>query len=158
MQITGTDLSLLRRSFVVAAQSRQHGNLPFASLLADADGTVLIEAENSVVTAGDPLGHAEMNLVRLASNTYSPALLHACTVYASSEPCPMCAAALYWVGIRRVVYGLSTNGKNNLTSHNNRMPGLEMSCRDVLQTANHPVEVYGPLLEHEALLPHADFW
>lgn len=158
MQITETDLSLLRRSFVVAAQSRQHGNLPFASVLADADGTILIEAENSVVTSGDRLGHAEMNLVRLASSTYSPPLLQACTVYASSEPCPMCAAALYWIGIRRIVYGLSTSEKNKLTAHNKQMPGLGMSCGDVLKTANHPMEIYGPLLEHEALQPHTDFW
>lgn len=158
MQITETDLSLLRRSFAVAARSRQHGNLPFASVLADADGAVLIEAENSVVTAGDRLGHAEMNLVRLASSTYSSPLLQACTVYASSEPCPMCAAALYWIGIRRIVYGLSTNEKNKLTVHNNQMPGLGMSCREILRTANHPVEVYGPLLEQEALQPHTDFW
>ena len=83
-----------------------HGNHPFAAVLVDEDGRVLLQAENTVVTDRDGTGHAETNLVRLATQRFSPEELARCTIYASTEPCAMCAGAIHWSHIGRVVYAL----------------------------------------------------
>jgi tRNA(Arg) A34 adenosine deaminase TadA len=69
----------------LAWQAREHGNHPFGALLVDADGDVVLEAENTVVTGPDCTGHAETNLMRMASGRFSPEFLHGCTLYTSTE-------------------------------------------------------------------------
>jgi tRNA(Arg) A34 adenosine deaminase TadA len=51
--------------------------------------------------------HAERLLATQASRSYEPHFLAGCTMYTSAEPCAMCAGAVYWASIGRVVYGLS---------------------------------------------------
>ncbi len=150
------DLPLLRRAIELARQARAHGNHPFGALLRDEAGRVLAEAENTVVTGRDATGHAETNLIRLASARFSPEALAGCTLYTSTEPCPMCAGAIYWAGVGRVVYALSEEGLYAL-------PGAEaekllLHCRDVFARGGHRVEVLGPALEEEARKPHEGFW
>lgn len=97
---------LIRRAIEIAANARAHGNHPFGALLADADGNILLEAENTVNTSLDCTGHAETNLMRLASKKYSSKELKTCTLYSSTEPCPMCAGAIFWGEVGGVVYAL----------------------------------------------------
>ena len=100
--LTSGDHKLLRRAIDLARQARAHGNHPFGALLADAHGQVLLEAENTVLTGRDATGHAETNLIRLASAQLSEeARLHS-TLYTSTEPCPMCTGAIFWAGVGRV--------------------------------------------------------
>ena len=91
----------------LAWQARNHGNHPFGALLVDADGNVVLRADNTVVTAPDCTGHAETNLMRMASGRFSPEFLYGCVLYTSTEPCAMCAGAIYWGNVRRVVFALS---------------------------------------------------
>ena len=96
----------LRRALEVAKRSREHGNRPFGAVLVGPLGEQLLEAENTQDTARDRTGHAECNLVRLASTQFDRDYLAGCTLYASCEPCPMCAGAIYWSNVRRVVFAL----------------------------------------------------
>ena len=157
MTDSANDLNWLRRSFEIAAQARTCGNHPFGALLVGPKGALLLEAENSVVTSGDITGHAEINLVREAYRTYDSGVLSSCTLYASTEPCPMCAGASFWSGIGRVVYGVSEGGLYHLVGDGSAEV-LQLSCRKVLSRGKRPVEVIGPLLEEEGLLVHAGFW
>ena len=150
------DLRLLRRAIELAGQARAHGNHPFGALLADEAGRVLAEAENTVVTGRDVTGHAETNLIRLASARFDPETLARCTLYTSTEPCPMCAGAIYWARVGRVVYALSQQGLYALTGEGSER--LPLPCRDVLAAGHHAVEVTGPALEDEARQVHAGFW
>ena len=108
MSLAATDEHLLRTAVELARRSREHGNSPFGSLLTDADGNVVLEAENTVVAGQDVTGHAELNLVRAASGQVDADALGSHTLYTSTEPCAMCAAAIYWSGIGRVVFALSS--------------------------------------------------
>ncbi|HKJ28092.1 MAG TPA: nucleoside deaminase, partial [Anaerolineales bacterium] len=110
-----TDQKHIRAAIALAQQARENGNHPFGALLVGPDGEVLLEALNTVVTEHDITGHAETNLVRLAAQTYDAEFLAGCTLYTSTEPCPMCAGAIFWANIRRVVYGLSEEGLYALT-------------------------------------------
>ncbi|MFY0575347.1 nucleoside deaminase [Cystobacter fuscus] len=92
----------------LARRARARGDHPFGSVLVDARGRVLLEGENTVVTTGDCTGHAESNLMREATRQYRPEELAGSTLYASTEPCAMCAGAIFWGGVRRVVFALSS--------------------------------------------------
>jgi tRNA(Arg) A34 adenosine deaminase TadA len=150
------DLKHLRAAIQIAQRAREHGNHPFGSLLVDENGDVLLEAENSVNTDHDATAHAETNLVRLASRVYSAQTLSKCTLYSSTEPCPMCAGAIFWSGIGRVVYALSEQGLYSLTA--NSSDKLLLSCREVLRHGARPIEVIGPAIENEARIVHEGFW
>ena len=89
-------------------------------------------ARNSVVTEADPTGHAETNLVRLAGPLAAREGidLSTCTLYTSTEPCAMCAGAIYWSGIGRVVYGLAEVDLLAMTGGDHPdNPTLALPCR-----------------------------
>jgi tRNA(Arg) A34 adenosine deaminase TadA len=141
----------------LAARARAHGNHPFGALLA-LDGEAVLEAENTVVTGQDATGHAETNLVRLASRTYHRDRLAEATLYTSTEPCAMCAGAVYWSGIGRVVYGLGEDQLITIVSGNEENPTLALPCRQVFAAGQRPVEVTGPGLYEQAAAVHEGFW
>ena len=150
--------TLLRRAVTLARAARDHGNHPFGSLLTDAGGTVLLEAENTVVTEADATGHAETNLVRLASRRYSREALQAMTLYTSTEPCAMCSGAIYWSGIGQVVYALAESTLAGVTGPDPENPTLSLPCREVFARGQRPVEVRGPFPLPEAVAVHDGFW
>lgn len=152
-----TDLEFLEQAIQVSARARANGNHPFGAILV-CDGEVLLEAENSVVTSRDVTGHAETNLVRAASVRFPAAVLARSTLYSSCEPCAMCAGAMYWAGIGRLVYALSEQGLLALTGNNDENPTMSLPCREVFTRGQRHVEVLGPMLEETAAQAHQDFW
>ena len=148
----------IRRAIALARSAREGGNHPFGALLVAADGSVLLEAENSVGSSGDCTGHAETNLMRAASQRFPADVLAAATLYTSTEPCAMCAGAIYWGGVGRVVYGLSERGLLELTGSDPENPTLDLPCREVFGRGQRPTTVIGPLLEDEARAVHDGFW
>jgi tRNA(Arg) A34 adenosine deaminase TadA len=151
------DHNLLRASFEIARKARAKGNHPFGALLVDEQGQVLLEAENTVVTTSDCTGHAEINLIRKASERYDRQFLATCTVYTSTEPCPMCAGAIFWSNVRRVVFGLSEQRLYEMIGSESDEV-LLLPCHEVFAKGRKPIEVIGPMLEEEALQVHLDFW
>ena len=156
MKSEHTDLDWLRKAFSVASQARENGNHPFGAVLVGPQNELLMEAENTVETGNDITGHAEINLVRMASAEYDFRSLALCTLYSSTEPCPMCAGAIFWSGVGRVVYGVSEAGLYQMVGVNSGEV-LQLPCRDVLAHGVRTVEVIGPLLEEEGLHVHEGF-
>jgi tRNA(Arg) A34 adenosine deaminase TadA len=150
------DSDLLRRAIAIAASAREHGNHPFGALLVDPEGAVALEAENTVVTEGDATGHAETNLVRNASRKLGD--LTGYTLYTSTEPCAMCSGAIYWSGVRHVIYALSEEALYEMTDANSANPTLALPSREVFARGRQPVTVEGPFLEDEAAVVHEGFW
>jgi tRNA(Arg) A34 adenosine deaminase TadA len=155
--VSTTDAGHLRRAIELALDSRRGGNHPFGAVLVAADGTV-IEGRNSVVTEGDPTGHAELNLVRLAGRRLTRDQLGPSTLYTSTEPCAMCSGAIYWAGIGRVVYALSEQALAALVPAQDGAPTMDLPCRDVFARGGTPVIVAGPALVEAAAAVHAGFW
>ncbi|MFD6433902.1 nucleoside deaminase [Streptomyces venezuelae] len=98
------DLPHLRRCVELAAEALEAGDLPFGSVLVDADGAIRAEDRNRESTTGDPTAHPEFALARWAATHMTVEERAAATVYTSGEHCPMCAAAHGWVGLGRIVY------------------------------------------------------
>lgn len=157
-QASAKDEELLRRTFDVAMRAQAHGMHPFGALLADKSGHVLAEQENGYMPDRDMTGHAERLLATWASKRYRPDELASCTMYMSAEPCAMCAGAIYWAGIGRVVYGLSEKRLQQITGNHPENPTLDLPCRTVFAAGQRPTAVLGPLLEDEAAELHEGAW
>ena len=138
----------MREVFSIARRARAHGNRPFGALLVAGNGAILAAAENSQLTDGQILAHAEMNLLHRAVKEFGADVLEQATLYTSAEPCAMCAGAIFWSGIGRLVFGLSGDRLHALSGFTPHM--LVASARDVLARAGRHVEVVGPLFEAEA--------
>ncbi|MUL65386.1 tRNA-specific adenosine deaminase [Mycobacterium sp. CBMA 234] len=153
------DLAHLRRTFALAAQARQAGGAPYGALVADADGNVVAEHGNtSSVDGGDPTDHAEMVTIRSAWRALGDDGMKLATLYASTEPCTMCAGGTYWSGIGRVVYGMSNRRLFEFTGDDPNHAAFALPCRDILLHGYRPITVIGPLLEDEAVQAHQGFW
>jgi tRNA(Arg) A34 adenosine deaminase TadA len=155
----GVDLALLRRTFALAMEARQLGGAPYGALVAAADGTVIDEQRNtSGLPGGDPTRHAELVVSVNAWKALNYGGMDTATLYASTEPCSMCAGAAYWTGIGRVVYGMSNRRLFEFTGDNPQQASFALPCRDILTHGQRPVTVIGPLLEDEAARAHEGFW
>ncbi len=152
------DEHFLRHSFDVARRALTHGNHPFGAILVDRNRNVLIETENGYMPAHDGTAHAERLLATQACTTLSPDILKGATLYSSAEPCAMCAGAIYWAGIGRLVYGLSEHRLRAVTGDHPENPTLDLPCREVFKSGQRPTEVIGPLLEDEAAALHDGVW
>jgi tRNA(Arg) A34 adenosine deaminase TadA len=155
--MTSSDLQRLERAIEISHQSRKNGNHPFGALLV-LEGQIVLESENSVGTTRDATGHAETNLVRLASTKFSRSELIHASLYSSCEPCAMCSGAIYWSGIGRLVYALSEEGLYNITGDNPENPTMRLPCREVLARGQRKIKILGPTLEEVAAKAHTDFW
>jgi len=142
----------------VAKRAHGHGNHPFGCVLVGPNGDVLLEAENGYMPDRDMTAHAERLLATAASRKFRPAELSACTMYTSAEPCAMCAGAVYWAGIGRVVYGLSETRLKQITGSHEENPTLDLPCRVVFSAGQRKVGVVGPMLEDEAAEQHKGVW
>ncbi len=155
-----SDIRLLKAAIEAAKRSVDNGNMPFGAVLADSEGNILLEGENTGLTERDCTGHAETNLMRQASRKYDPDVLASCTLYTSAEPCAMCAGAIFWGNVNRVVYALDIESLYTIIKDHPDNPSLFMHASEVLARATRPIEVVGPAPEllDEATAVQVDYW
>lgn len=151
-------VALLRVAIAESQKAKDAGVHPFAAILVGPTGEVLMVQHNAFMPDHDMTGHAERVLMTRASTSMSADLLRECTIYTSAEPCAMCAGAIYWTGLRRVVYGLSEHQLKGITGNHPENPTLDLPCRVVFAAGQREVEVIGPMLEDEAALVHEGVW
>jgi tRNA(Arg) A34 adenosine deaminase TadA len=149
----------LRLAFAIAKQAGEHGDHPFGCILVGPDGGVLLEQGNAFSAEGrDMTAHAERMMATRASKAYPSEFLAGCTLYSSAEPCAMCAGAIYWANIGRVVYGQSEGALKEATGDHPENPTLDLPCRAVFAAGQRAVDVIGPMLEDEAAALQRGFW
>lgn len=159
--LTAQDDRYLRYALQLAVTARNTGRHPFGAVVVDAQGTILAEAgNNSMPPQGDPTQHAERVAAARAATVASPAVLAQATLYTNAEPCAMCAGAIYWCNIGRVVYAMSEQELLDLTGNHPENPTLSLPCRTVFASGQRAVEVLGPLAHYaaDAAAPHIGFW
>src|SRR5450759_3301519 len=100
----GNDKLLLIRAVEIAGNGIKEGGGPFGAVISK-DGKIIAQTFNKVVLTSDPTAHAEILAIRQAATVLKSHDLSDCTLYSSCEPCPMCLGAIYWAGIKKVVYG-----------------------------------------------------
>jgi len=103
-QNTALDLALMRAALAEAEAAAQNGEVPVGAVVAK-DGEILAASRNRVLETGDPTAHAEILALRAAADRTGNYRLTGCDLYATVEPCLMCAGAIAHARIRRLVYG-----------------------------------------------------
>ncbi|MFK5895306.1 MAG: nucleoside deaminase [Pseudomonadota bacterium] len=94
------------RAIELAKQSVNQGGGPFAAVIVK-DNQIIGEGVNQVTQQNDPTAHAEIQAIRNACKKLSSFQLTDCTLYTTSEPCPMCLSAIYWSRLEQVYYANS---------------------------------------------------
>lgn len=152
------DGAYLRQAIGWARVARERGNRPFGAVVIADDGRVLAEAWCNTGETGDCTGHAETNAVRQLSPVVDRETLSRATLYSSAEPCVMCAGAIFWSNIGRVVFGIDAVSLRVFRGERAEQRDAELSCRDVFAASPHRIECIGPSLLDEASEPHRGFW
>jgi tRNA(adenine34) deaminase len=137
----------IRRALELAEEAARAGDVPIGAVLVS--GELVLEAKNEKEAGSDPTAHAEMLLLREAARRLGVWRLSDATIYASKEPCIMCAGAMIAARIKRLVYG-TRDPKG----------GADGSAFDVLRSSktNHRLEVTSGVLEDEAAAQLARFF
>ncbi len=99
-----TDEELMRLALLEADEAARQGEVPIGAVVV-CRGRVIARAHNLTETLNDVTAHAEMQAITSAANQLGGKYLRDCTLYVTVEPCAMCAGALGWSQISRVVYG-----------------------------------------------------
>ena len=100
------DERLMRMALAEAEAAREKGEIPIGAVIA-CQGRIIARAHNLTETLTDVTAHAEMQAITAAANLLGGKYLTDCTLYVTVEPCVMCAGAIGWAQIGRVVYGAS---------------------------------------------------
>ena len=139
--ISPADDALLRRAIAIAAHAITLGDAPYGSLLADADGAILIEAHNTVRRDNDISAHPELKLARWAARELDPEAAARTTMYTSCQPCEMCSGGTVRSGLGRVVYALSAEQFARLNP-DSRWPAVAQDGPALFEDARIPIEEY----------------
>ena len=139
--ITPADHILLRRAIAIAARAVTTGDAPYGSLLADADGAILIEDHNTVRRDNDISAHPELKLARWAARELSPEAAARTTMYTSCQPCEMCTGGIARSGLGRVVYALSSEQLITLNP-GSRWQAVTQEGPALFEEARAPIEEY----------------
>jgi tRNA(Arg) A34 adenosine deaminase TadA len=156
--LNASDATYLRRAIELSMLARERGNRPFGAVIVSASGDVLSEAHNNTGETGDCTGHAELAAIRLASPLHTREVLAAATIYASGEPCVMCAGAIFWSNIRRVVFGIDAISLRAYRGERQEQRDAQLSCRDVFNASPHSIVVIGPALIEDARRAQEGAW
>lgn len=98
------DIRFMKQALVEAKAAYDQDEVPIGAVVVES-GVVIARAHNLTERLIDPTAHAEMQAITSATSYLGGKYLKGCTLYVTVEPCPMCAAALGWAQIDRVVYG-----------------------------------------------------
>jgi tRNA(Arg) A34 adenosine deaminase TadA len=141
--LTPEDERFLRQALALAHQARAEGADPFAAVLVR-DGVVVHQSIDRCVAMSDPTFHAELSVISEYCRARQVFALAGYSLYASAEPCPMCAGAIHWARISRLVFSVS---QAMVQARSGGRPKL--ACTDIL----HPpqIEIIGPALPDEGL-------
>lgn len=142
----------IREALALAQESVEAGNTPYGSLLVR-DGSVIKRSQNTTRTAQDITAHPELKLARWAARELTPEQAAETTMYTSTEPCEMCATGIYYAGLGRVVFSVSTGALSELRGGE---PGF--TCAEIIEAKGGDARVDGPVLEADGLAIHEEFY
>ena len=133
------DKQYMRRALDEARQALEEGEIPIGAVVV-AKGRIISRAHNQTETLNDVTAHAEMLAITAAANALGGKYLTDCTLYVTVEPCPMCAGAIGWAQVPRIVYGAADEKRgyrryapNVLHPRANAIGGiLEEECRQLM--------------------------
>lgn len=138
-----TPEDFMRRAIEVTRAGIAQGQSPFGSVIAQGD-RVVAATHNTVWLTTDPTAHAEVNCIRAAAQSLKTIALTGCTLYTTTEPCPMCLSAIHWAKIEKVVFGATIADAAGAGFHE-----LFIDAKDMVRLGRSPLIVESGLLQKE---------
>ena len=105
-ELAADDLKFMEAALKEAVKAMDMDEVPVGAVVV-CEGSIVSRAHNMTERLNDPTAHAEMQAITMATSRFGGKYLESCTLYVTLEPCAMCASALSWSQIGRVVYGAS---------------------------------------------------
>ena len=139
----------MRRALTQARAAAERGEVPVGAVLVSSEGRVLAESGNRTEELNDPTAHAEILVLREAARLAGSPRLPACDLYVTLEPCAMCAAAISFARLRRVIFG-AYDPKGGAIDHGPRF--------FTQPTCHHKPETVGGVEEGQAAALLKDFF
>lgn len=103
-ELAAVDRGHMEFALRLARRAARMGEVPIGAVLVDPAGRIIAATGNRTITNIDPTAHAEMLAMRQAAKAMGNYRLTGTTLYVTLEPCPMCAGAIVWARVKRVVY------------------------------------------------------
>ncbi|HOJ65605.1 MAG TPA: nucleoside deaminase [Paludibacteraceae bacterium] len=100
------DIKYMKQALAEARRAAEKDEVPIGAVIV-CQGSIIARAHNLTETLNDVTAHAEMQAITSAANYLGGKYLSDCTLYVTIEPCVMCAGALGWAQIKKIVYGAS---------------------------------------------------
>jgi tRNA(Arg) A34 adenosine deaminase TadA len=138
------DEDYMRMAIARGREGMAAGGSPFGACIVR-DGRVIACEHNVVWQTTDATAHAEVNAIRVACRAVGSIKLEGATIYSSTEPCPMCFAAIHWAGMKRIVYGASIADAARAG-----FSELSISNLDMKRLGGSPVEIVPAFMAAEA--------
>ncbi len=133
------DSYYMKKAIQEAALAYEKDEIPIGAVIVTAD-KIIARAHNLTEQLNDVTAHAEMQAITAAANYLGGKYLNECTLYVTLEPCQMCAGALYWSQIKRIVYGAVDERRGCSTMGTKLHPKTEMiggvleeECSEILK-------------------------
>lgn len=104
MESPYSDERFMREALKEAEKAADKGEVPIGAVIV-CQNQIISRAHNLTETLNDPTAHAEMQAITAATNYLGGKYIDQCTLFVTVEPCPMCAGALYWAQLGKLVYG-----------------------------------------------------
>ena len=121
-----SDEHFMKKALLEAELALQKGEVPVGVVVV-AHGQVIARGHNLTETLTDVTAHAEMQAITAAANYIGGKYLKDCTLYVTLEPCSMCAGALYWSQLERLVFGASDDKRGYRANHTPLHPKTKVS-------------------------------
>lgn len=129
----------------LALSEAKKGDSPYGAVIVK-DNEVVAKGYNTVRRDSDPSAHAEMNAIRSLTTKIQNPSLEGYTIYATGEPCPMCATACVWTGLAEIIIGASIE---DLILVNQSQ--VRMSCEEIIAKSFKNIKVTKGVLREECL-------
>lgn len=139
-EVDAQDATYMKKALAEAEQAEREGEIPIGAVVV-CRGRILARTHNLTETLHDVTAHAEMQAITAAANALGGKYLGDCTLYVTVEPCPMCAGALGWSQISRIVYGAKDDKRGyrafapNVLHPRTEVTSdvMETECREIMQ-------------------------
>lgn len=145
------DDDFLRQAIRLAASARQQGEFPFGAVLVF-NQQIVYQSTDRCLSLADPTAHAELLVISEYCRQQHTLDLDGFTLFCSAEPCILCAGAIKWARISRVVFSVSQTILQGITGGRPKP-----SCAELVNTGGRRIEVNGPWLPDEGLAVFAGF-
>ncbi len=120
------DTFFMKKALQEAHEAFNKGEIPVGAVIV-ANNVVIARAHNLTETLNDVTAHAEMQAITAAANYLGGKYLIDCTLYVTLEPCQMCAGALYWSQISKIVYAARDNERGCINLNTKLHPKTKIS-------------------------------